>query len=202
LGFCVHANTAAPTAFLVDVGVFGRKLVSSFAVSLSTLLSPSLFNHVALDWGMKLGRRHDLLQRKPPFKPILNGPSCNSDFLGYLCRPNFGAIDVDHKRPMSGFLLLLPRGPLEVIRAVRPVIVNTINCMTGRWLLTYISNEKPEVMPSVTDSYPPPSVPTEMGSIGLVATSNHVAPSVVKWVAFLDHSMTLNDNTVIVKEAC
>lgn len=202
LGFSVHAYAADPPPFGRYIGILGCELVASFAMGLCSALCPSLLNYVALDWRMKLNRRHDLFQREAPLKSILNGPRGNSYLLGYLCRPNYGAIDIDHKRPMSGFLLLLPRRPFEVIRGVWPVIVNTINGMVRSRLLANIGNEKPEVVPSITDSYTSASVPMEMGGIWLVATRKHVAPSVIEWVSFLDHSTTLERNTTIVKEAC
>lgn len=201
LGFRVQANTAAPTASLVDVGIVGRELVASFAMGLCSALCPSLLNYVALDWRMKLNRRHDLFQRESPLKSILNGPRSNSYLLGDICRPHFGPVDINLKRPMSGFLLLLPRRPFEVVRGVWPVIVNTINGMVRSRFLANIGNENPEVVPSITDSYTSASVPMEVGGIWLVATSHHVAPSMIEGVRFLDHSKSVAANTVSVKEA-
>jgi hypothetical protein len=151
---------------------------------------------------MKLNRRHDIFQRKAPFKTVLNGARFNSHLLGNLGGSKLRPVDIDHERPMSGFLLLLPRRPPEVFRGVRSVIVNTINGVVRSRFLANIGNEKPEVVPSITDSYTSASVPMEMGGIWLVATRKHVAPSVIEWVSFLDHSTTLERNTTIVKEAC
>lgn len=201
LRFVIQANSATAATLLVNVGIFRRKLMSSFAVGLCTALGPRLFRNLALDWFVEFVWGHNLGWRETLRRPVSDRGGFDADLTSNIGCSNLDAINLNPYRPMGGFLLFFSGGPSKIIGSVRAIIVNAINSVTFGRPFSDVLYEKPEIMPSPAYRDAPSAIPMVLGGIGLIAAGQHVSPSLVKRMVFLVHSATLNQNTVIVNGA-
>jgi hypothetical protein len=174
------SSASASLAAILRSGVFWGKFMTPFTVGFSAISSPvcqspqSKARFVNLLFGQK-----DALGRPAEVNPGGYGLCSNPEFFRPLRYSEIFPAKRNSLVSSSVALLFTSCGPTAIFRAIRAIVVNSVNRVVFTWLFPHIGKKVLKFLPSFANINPSASVVVKKLVFRVAAPASHTTPSAV-----------------------